>query len=873
MSPRFARSAAGEQHSIPLLDLGQCLAKSHPNEETAPRVREHCRLVGKIAESLLRRLPAPVRKVLPAGCVSLAALHDVGKVSPGFQKQIWDKKLPELSPELYNQGGFEQNHALISEVALRDWYRQHAPTAADWATVVGLHHGLPCNAFKQHDANIFGGNSWASLRVRLLEELTKEFGPPPCCPVPDSFTFVTGFVCVADWIASDEELFPPERPLEEHLERIEEVLDRLGFLWPEPRPGLTFQEIFGFCPNDIQAKTYQLADQPGLLLVEAPMGTGKTEAALWAAYRLMVTGQNHGLYFALPTRLSSNLIHHRVEGFLGKIFGEAMVARLIHGQAWLQEYFRRHWEPAKGDQSVDPSISPRSEEDPLRWMLAGGEEFRPSGSWFTPAKRGLLWPFGVGTVDQALLGVVQVRHFFMRLFGLAGKVVILDEIHSYDFYTGTLIEALIRRLRDLGSSVILLSGTLTTARRESLGIKLDGPHQTAYPVVSRGDGRCGIPELSPTVAKTVKLWRVSPQDAGFWQDLETCLRQKAAIIWVCNTVARAQEIFRRAKGYLPEGLADVELLHSLFLPWQRYEKESRWANRLGRDSNVRGPSLLVATQVVEQSVDLDADLLITELAPTDMLLQRIGRLWRHQRKERPSSQPECWIIDSNCLEAADASQFRQVLGGSAKVYAPYVLYRTARLLAARDFLDFPWDVRSLLEATYQDPQADDPPWVTELFTDLDAARKELRDLALAAQDRSLPALRDEENVVTRYSDIPTHPLLIVKNIIDRGGEIHVELLDNPQPVVCPKKGWSLAAAARLHLNVLSVPDWYLRGIPSKTMPGELAKYLEKSIHVLSWTETGELVYDSRDRSTPLRYSKELGLYIAESERRCTDDEL
>jgi len=873
MSPRLSKethSGSGGQ-SLPTLPLEKCLAKSFPDVGNPATVWEHCRLTGKIAKSLVERLPPPARKVLPDGCVALAALHDLGKVSPGFQKKIWGPRLAEVCPELISRGGFEEDHARISEVALRDWYSRHNGAAANWAMVVGLHHGTHADAFYCHEAQIFGGTSWASLRDRLLEQLIHEFGPPPVESPPKFFTFVTGLVCMADWIASDETLFPPARPLEEHLERVEEVLDRLGFLWPRPRPGLTFEEVFGFPANDIQLKTYDLADRPGLLLVEAPMGTGKTEAALWAAYRLMLEGHNHGLYFALPTRLSSNLIHHRVEGFLGKIFGEELVARLIHGQAWLEEYFRRHWEPGRRDQPVHSATFPASAEDPLKWRLGGGEEFRPGQRWFAPAKRGLLWPYGVGTVDQALLGVLQVRHYFMRLFGLAGKVVILDEIHSYDFYTGTLIESLIRTLRDLGSSVILLSGTLTGSRRESLGIKLEGPQQMAYPLISRENGVWRTPELSPAIPKVVRLRRVSPEDPDFWHHLGTCLKREAAVIWVCNTIARAQQIFRRAKECFPEALAEVALLHSQFLPWQRYEKESRWAKRLGKSSIRRGPSLLVATQVVEQSVDLDADLLITEIAPTDMLLQRIGRLWRHRRAGRPLPEPECWLIDYDCLAVDDSRQFEERLEGSAKVYAPYVLYRTARLLAGQECIDFPQQVRSLLETTYQDPQADDPPWVKVLYSKLEEWRKTLTDLALAAQDRRHPALKHEEDAVTRYSEESTKPLLIVKNVVERQHEVEVELLDNRGPLICPRGRRDPVAAARLHLNLLSVAEWFLRDIECQNLSVDaLSGHLEKATCVLRWKEDGSLV-TLAGQSTSLQYTMEYGLCRTGSERRSFDD--
>jgi CRISPR-associated endonuclease/helicase Cas3 len=171
--------------------------------------------------------------------------------------------------------------------------------------------------------------------------------------------------------------------------------------------------------------------------IEAPMGHGKTEAALAAAYRLLSSNQATGIYFALPTQVTSNRIHKRVEAFIERIASDSAYVRLAHRASWLRE---------------DSYIS------------EVGEAF----SWFASPKRALLCPFGVGTVDQALLGIVCARHFFVRQFALAGKVVILDEIHSYDLYTGTLIDTLVKRLRELGCTVIILSATLTASRRETL---------------------------------------------------------------------------------------------------------------------------------------------------------------------------------------------------------------------------------------------------------------------------------------------------------------------------------------------------------------------------------------------------------------------
>ena len=220
----------------------------------------------------------------------------------------------------------------------------------------------------------------------------------------------------------------------------------------------------------MQTALHDNCQTPGLFIVEGPMGCGKTEAALWAAYRLIAVGANNGMYFALPTQVTSNRIHKRVAPFLCSALAEGSTLRLAHAASWLDDHQTLNLHPT--DSNDDESIA----------------HVREGRSWFASSKHALLARFGVGTVDQALQGVVSVKHFFVRRFGLAGKVVILDEIHSYDIYTGTLITQLIKELLALRCSVIVLSATLTKARRQELiagaGGQAESVASMAYPLVT-----------------------------------------------------------------------------------------------------------------------------------------------------------------------------------------------------------------------------------------------------------------------------------------------------------------------------------------------------------------------------------------------------
>jgi CRISPR-associated endonuclease/helicase Cas3 len=248
---------------------------------------------------------------------------------------------------------------------------------------------------------------------------------------------VAGLVSVADWIGSGSFF---EDPTEEWRSKIEESIDRAGFIAPTYEQDLSFEDIFGFSPRPLQNELYEAVQGPGLYILEAPMGMGKTEAALYAAYRLLSQGLATGIYFALPTQLTSDKIHERMDGFLRKILQKDSLhtqALLLHGNAWLRAHEL-------------------------------GEEGAPGGAWFRQGKRGILAPFAVGTIDQALMAVMNVKHGFVRTFGLAGKVVILDEVHAYDMFTGTIIDSLIEVLRSLQCTVIVLSATLTNERRKTL---------------------------------------------------------------------------------------------------------------------------------------------------------------------------------------------------------------------------------------------------------------------------------------------------------------------------------------------------------------------------------------------------------------------
>ncbi|RYG23483.1 MAG: CRISPR-associated helicase Cas3', partial [Burkholderiales bacterium] len=363
----------------------------------------------------------------------------------------------------------------------------------------------------------------------------------------------------------------------------------------------------------------------GLHLVEAPMGMGKTEAALWAAAKLVAASKSSGLYFALPTQLTSNKIHERVAAFLVNALPAESYATLAlaHAASWLENpaTFRIAASPAEAGDKIDSAAA---------------------RTWFT-SRRALLARYGVGTIDQALMAALPVKFAALRLFGLAGKVVVLDEVHTYDAYTAKLLDRLIGHLLALRCTVIVLSATLTKSRRREL-LRIAAQEipnlPDDYPLLSSCETggtvkSVPIPYPDDLPSHDVSIRRIDLPDSSLpeplLEEIHDCARQGQRVLVIRNTVALAQETFAALRL---EGL-DCGLLHSRF-PFHARNghpdpalrdmefpdgREAKWVSRLGKFGPPRPGCILVATQVAEQSLDIDADLLITDLCPADMLLQ------------------------------------------------------------------------------------------------------------------------------------------------------------------------------------------------------------------------------------------------------------
>jgi CRISPR-associated endonuclease/helicase Cas3 len=694
--------------------------------------------VAACADALLAREPESTRQRLAAvlgmpwpgarpWLLLLIACHDLGKACPGFQHK-WEN-LSGLdggaSPDM------AINHAFVSQVELfkllfeLGWSEELAARVAD---AVGCHHGerasptevqrIEANPFK----STLGKPEWHEARRAIFEALLTVFAPedvPTKASLngPD-FMLLAGLTSFADWIGSNEGKFHFGTPEDcedlyawfetRRAHTATHALDAIGWWTRNPLASSprVFDEIFGFPPRPLQQATaHALAtlEQPAILLVEAPMGEGKTEAAFYAHLELQRRFGHRGLYIALPTKATGNAMFQRTLCFLKRQGCERPLdLQLLHGGALLNDDFQR--------------LKPSGIHDP---QSPGDVR---AGEWFTHKKRALLSEYGVGTIDQALLTILPVRHQFVRLWGLANRVVVFDEVHAYDAYTGTLLLYLLSWLLALGSSVVLLSATLPPAFRRKLAELTHArtPEADAcYPRLSVYTQGQTVAQFAfaadPERRLQIAIQPVAAELPALREALDGRLVEGGCALALVNTVQRAQTLYQLypdgepvlAYGQpigkqLPDG-TEVFLFHARFPADRRQEREDAVLAMFGppddhATSGRTGRKILIATQVAEQSLDLDFDLIATDLAPIDLLLQRAGRLWRHQRCTRPMAKPTLLVAG---LAGDTPPNFGKPLWWSA-MYREDVLLRTWCLLRRQPEITLPDVIDPFVRAVYEE---------------------------------------------------------------------------------------------------------------------------------------------------------------------------
>lgn len=714
--------------------------------------------VGVTARALLQASAGPLVKLVSGELdlteqeaerllVICAALHDIGKATPVFQA-----KWPEGAPaEAMNVRTDDVPHGRASGILLRDWLRdQGVPRrlAASLANAVAIHHGhrLPQNfaGAGTYDPRSIGEEAlpWRRWQKALIEDVTQALGPLPTLRSKSylrgrTWALLAGLTSVADWIGSSLEHAALTDDLNTYVtEREREArrrLEQVGWpagrsWWSEPAAGRAFASWFAsttaqdeFIPRPLQVSVEKMiagVDEPFLLIIEAPMGEGKTEAAFFSIVQPSGAG---GAYIALPTQATSDAMHARLMRFVDSHRNRDVHVALAHAASRL----------------FAPTPSRAANEAHPEGIASQAE----ASSWFARGRRELLAEIGVGTIDQALLGVLPTRHFFVRLWGLAGKVVVVDEVHAYDAYTGGLLAELLAWLGATGASVVLMSATLPDATRQLLtaayqsgaGANPEAAPAAAYPrltLATRASSR--VESFAATRSASIALSNAPYELPELAEQIVAASMKGGAVGCIVNTVARAQELFERCRA----ATENVTLLHSRFPLIERKAREAEVVARLGpagEAANRRG--IVIATQVAEQSLDLDFDVLYSDLAPMDLLLQRAGRMHRHEGRERPPGFENPQLLIAGWRSAAHGAPHPDAL---RTVYSELIMWRTWAVLAHRHNLTLPDDIDPLVQSVYSDAELEP---LTLFAAAVEAAGREHRTLisqqARAAEEWAL----------------------------------------------------------------------------------------------------------------------------------------
>ena len=721
-----------------------------------------------------RRLMASVwggdRAKARASFVFLAGVHDVGKLDIRFACQRQDlaelirhQGLVVLRKRDYPERAFLP-HGLVSQFALQEEIAAgggDGSRALQWAILVGVHHGrypdsgavyVARQQYRTQEGSREDDPRWGQARSEILRWMAARSGFPliapgtalPELPIAVASAYASALV-IADWLASNEDYFPLRpRPVDESgklsIDGYSELTadqqrDRVGRAWkraafpsplriPATHTGEAadfYRHRFGwpasYRPTEAQRAAVEIAtrEDPDLMIVEAPPGSGKTELAFAAAEVLMRARGLQGVFVALPTQATTNAMFERVTAWLTSILGDEpqkLGIQLAHGKNSLNESFVKLLERGKSPLEVHDD-----EEDcglhASRWM---GQRWRST-----------LSPVVVGTIDQVLLAALKSRHVLVRHLGLMGKVVVIDEVHAADEYMETYLEAALTWLGMYGIPVVLLSATLPPARRSALLEAYRRGRGSSGVGAESVDGMIGYPAISTVSATGVRVHeiqgekevpkRIIPTSLGSPREIAELLDHELAdggcAVVIRNTVREAQETYEAVKSVF--GREQVTLLHSRFLAAERAARDRRMLELFGKDSAQRPiRHVVVATQVIEQSLDVDFDLMLTDPAPMDLVLQRIGRLHRHDRAERPVRLREarCLVLVEDLFAVPWAYSIR-----TDHIYSRYSVLRTLGILADRREVRVcePRDYAQLTALAYSDAQSVGPVEWTEAF--------------------------------------------------------------------------------------------------------------------------------------------------------------
>jgi CRISPR-associated endonuclease/helicase Cas3 len=775
--------------------------KARPCDEAAQRyhlLAFHSLDVAACGETLLRlpnfslaALSADLGwplSVVQGWSIFFLAIHDVGKFARAFQNLA-----PDLSPDLVLKNPrkrYGERHDTLGWLFWRDQgatqvlgtSRLEEDFWDDWMRTVSGHHGKPpretaSSGNRQLYSDDFFLPEDFAAALSFVDAMKKLFLPVemPVIGAEENRILkrhswrLAGLAVLADWLGSDSESFPYREeplPIKDYWTQVaqpqaEVAVGAAGLrasavrCWNDGDDA--FAELFGKAkiPTPLQkyAASVEINTQPQLFLLEDVTGSGKTEAALLLAHRLMVIGCAQGVYFALPTMATANQMYDRVGWVYRRLYEPQTEPSLIlsHGARQMVESFR---------QSV---LKPGEQLQDLSYAKDDPSASAQCSAWLADnRKKALLADVGVGTIDQALLGVLPVRHQSLRLLGLSGKVLVIDEVHSYDAYMSTLLEGLLEAQALQGSSVIMLSATLSAGLREKFvaafqkgcgGTSEALAAEMRYPLATQVRGRIDV-RTHACATRPQLVRRVQVEQLHTEQDVFGLIALEAeagrSICWIRNTVEDARRAYDALRPSLPA--ERIQLFHSRYAMGDRLAIEAEVLRRFGlhSTSEMRRGQVLIATQVVEQSLDLDFDRMVSDLAPVDLVIQRAGRLQRHARSAEGNlfvngvekrESPALHLLCPEFTNEPDSSWYKRLFPKASFVYPDAgQLWLTQRALLDAGSIVTPGEpgqrgsVRSLVEAVYGKDAGSSVPVALQRAT-RDQEGKILAEISLAGFNR------------------------------------------------------------------------------------------------------------------------------------------
>ncbi len=690
----------------------------------------------------------------------LASLHDIGKINPFFIGKNDDKNICKIlnSEELirdYRRDMEKFRHEDYTKyVLLRIWQekkrfesvntRKKDSTADNLALVLSLHHQGKEGKGKEIpdcDAKIL----WTLHQDKLEEIMYGMFHPPEivlnsgtCNHVSAVCMVLLGIVVLSDWLASSNAFVDLElKEGEEYADYYCRIKERACALVQESHLSATklpegncFTDVWKNIPRSgmrsLQIVTEHIMDakeKPLLLLIEAPMGEGKTEAGAYAAFRMGEYFGKKGFYVALPTSATANQMHGRMERLMEAVFPGSQV-RLLHSLAWLS------------DKSTKPENDVYS------------EDARYAQEWTKPLRRGLLQGYSVGTIDQILMSALHVRYGVIRLLGMQNKVLILDEVHAYDAYMQDILQRMLEWCRELRIPVVMLSATLATETKKNIlrVYRADYQEEQEYPAITAvfENGNYKIAPISGVSKRRI----ISIHTEALLNNIDAVtdcalktVEGGGCLCVLVNTVGRAQKLYQSLKESAGEEV-ELYLFHARFSEGRKQRIEKQMIRLFGPDKSQRPHrAIVVATQIMEQSIDTDFDFMITEIAPIDLILQRLGRMYRHECTPRPKG---CNAPKGIILIPEQGEGF----GVSERIYPPVLLELSTQYLQGHPQFSCPEAIREAVEFVYGNEallHADMEKWMERMFQE-EIRRSQAKNYELRKPENKRFKVFDSEDI-------------------------------------------------------------------------------------------------------------------------------